>query len=143
VIERPFAVGDEVTLTLPMTPRWTFPDQRIDAVRGCVAVERGPLVMCVESVDLPEGRHVDVIEVDPSVAPNDAGGSVVVSGRLLDPADAPWPYGARGSVAAGTGGDADRTDVRLTPYHDWGNRGPSTMRVWMPTVTTEARTAGS
>ncbi|WP_346335416.1 hypothetical protein [Microbacterium testaceum] len=23
--------------------------------------------------------------------------------------------------------------VALVPYHDWGNRGPSTMRVWIPT----------
>ena len=42
VVERPFAVGDEITLTLPMSPRWTRPDPRIDAVRGCIAVERGP-----------------------------------------------------------------------------------------------------
>ena len=69
VVERPFAVGDEVTLTLPMAPRWTLPDPRIDAVRGCVAVERGPLVMCAESVDLPGERHVDVLRVDPSVPP--------------------------------------------------------------------------
>ena len=71
VVERPFAVGDEVTLTLPMAPRWTRPDPRIDAVRGCVAVERGPLVLCAESVDLPGDRHVDLLRVDPSVPPRD------------------------------------------------------------------------
>ena len=82
VVERPFRPGDEVTLVLPMAPRWTRPDPRIDAVRGCVAVERGPLVMCAESVDLPGGRHVDALRVDPSVPPRDADGAVVVAGRL-------------------------------------------------------------
>jgi DUF1680 family protein len=133
-VEWPFAVGDEITLSLPLVPRWSWPEPRIDAVRGCVAVERGPIVMCVESTDLPPGRHVDVVAVDTSVAPREVDGEVVVSGRLRDPIDATWPYGARGTVAAGADGDAEAIDVRMTAYHDWGNRGPSTMRVWIPTV---------
>jgi hypothetical protein len=53
VVERSFAVDEVVELELDVTPRWTWPDPRIDSVRGCVAAERGPLVLCVESVDLP------------------------------------------------------------------------------------------
>jgi uncharacterized protein len=26
----------------------------------------------------------------------------------------------------------DELDVPLVPYHDWAERGPSTMRVWLP-----------
>jgi uncharacterized protein len=130
VVERPFQVGDDVTLTLPMTPRWTWPDPRIDAARGCVAVERGPLVLCVESVDLPEARHVDHVRVDPAVPPRDEDG-VVVSGRLLDPPDGAWPYfDGEGERAA----EGEDVDVPLVPYNSWANRGPSTMRVWLPTV---------
>ncbi len=129
VVERPFQPGDEVTLTLPMAPRWTRPDPRIDAVRGCVAVERGPLVLCAESVDLPGGRHVDSVRVDPSVPPREAGDAVVVAGRLVEPVDRPWPYGGDEDDPA-----ADAVDVPLVPYHTWANRGPSTMRVWLPTV---------
>jgi DUF1680 family protein len=130
VVERPFQVADEVTLVLPMTPRWTRPDPRIDAVRGCVAVERGPLVMCVESVDLPGGRHVDALRVDPSAPPCDVADAVVVAGRLVEPADQPWPYLADGEEPA----SGDVIDVPLVPYHTWANRGPSTMRVWLPTT---------
>ena len=46
-----FQPGDVVELALPMEPRFTVADPRIDAVRGCVAVERGPEVLCLESVD--------------------------------------------------------------------------------------------
>jgi uncharacterized protein len=90
VVGWPYAVGDEVTLTLPVTPRWTKPDPRIDAIRGCVAVERGPIVMCAESVDLPAGRHVDVLRIDPSVPPRDENGTVVVAASFVDVGDSPW-----------------------------------------------------
>jgi uncharacterized protein len=135
VVEWPYAVGDEVTLSMPVGARWTRPDPRIDAIRGCVAVERGPIVMCAESVDLPDGRHVDVLRVDPSVPPRDEDGSVMVAARYVDPPDQPWPYGEEMGIGPGDGhaGSVD-VAVALTPYHEWANRGPSTMRVWIPTT---------
>jgi DUF1680 family protein len=120
-------VGDEVTLTLPLVPRWTAPDPRIDAARGCLAVERGPVVLCAESVDLPGGTDVSALRVDPSTPPRDDDGSVVVSGRLIDPTDGSWPYGNEPGAPHG-----DAVTVPLVPYHQWANRGPSTMRVWLP-----------
>ena len=135
VVEWPFAVGDEVTLTVPVVPRVTTPDPRIDAIRGCVAFERGPVVMCAESVDLPGGRHVDALRVDASVPPRDDDGSVVVAARLVDPPEQPWPYGEGAGLDPDDAGH-DTVELTLTPYHSWANRGPSTMRVWIPATTT-------
>ena len=132
VIERPFTVGDEVSLRLPLTPRWTLPDPRIDAIRGCAAVERGPLVMCAESVDLPGERHVDELRVHTAVAPLEQDGSVAVSAQFLDPVDDGWPYSDAAAHAAPALSDA--VEVPLVPYNRWANRGPSTMRVWLPTT---------
>jgi DUF1680 family protein len=128
-VEWPFAAGDEVTLDLPMRPRWTAPDPRIDAVRGCIAAERGPIVYCAESVDLPDGSDVGVLTVDPTVSPRDVDGDVIVTARLAQPEEPSWPY----QDAPRTDALNDPIDVVLHPYHDWGNRGPSTMRVWLPT----------
>ena len=50
-LRRYWAVGDEVVLELPVRARRTTPDDRIDSVRGCVAIERGPLVYCFEQLD--------------------------------------------------------------------------------------------
>ncbi|MBE1489389.1 DUF1680 family protein [Plantactinospora soyae] len=125
--------GDEVVLSLPMAPRFTHPDARIDAVRGCVAVERGPLVFAVESVDLSGGENVDELLVDTSQPPMLAGGRVVVCCRRLDPADHHWPYGG-GEAASTTTPRGDLLEVPLIAYHAWANRGPSTMRVWLPTI---------
>jgi DUF1680 family protein len=135
-VEWPFATGDEVTLDLDMAPRWTFPDRRIDAVRGCAAVERGPLVFCAESVDLPAGAALDDLEVDPSVAPRDGeGGAVVVAGTLRPGDGEGWPYTAGGAVAGGASGPGAAGQIELHPYHEWATRGPATMRVWIPTNT--------
>ncbi|WP_189863953.1 glycoside hydrolase family 127 protein [Streptomyces poonensis] len=139
-VTRVFRPGDEVRLDLPMTPRWITADPRVDAVRGTVAVQRGPLVYCAESVDLPAGRDVEAIRVDTSAEPEDGphgdGGTVVVPGELTAPDGvraAPWPYRPLGGLPAAR--SAEPAGIVLVPYHSWANRGPSTMRVWLPTTT--------
>jgi uncharacterized protein len=127
-VKRVFQAGDEIVLDLDVTPRWSYPDPRIDATRGCVAVERGPIVMCLESVDLPGDANVDVVQVTPESGIEESDGALTVSGRIVELNDDRWPY--RGSRTAPAREDDRR--LSLTPYQSWGNRGPSTMRVWMP-----------
>ncbi|WNM23740.1 glycoside hydrolase family 127 protein [Demequina capsici] len=125
------SVGDVVTLSLDVAPRLTWPDRRIDAMRGTVAVERGPLVLCLESTDLPEGASFEdasILASEPVLAEADGasvtlrlGDGTVASGGL--PA-----YGSAPSVAATT----TTAQVPLVPYHRWGERLPSQMRVMLP-----------
>ncbi|MFI8893460.1 glycoside hydrolase family 127 protein [Streptomyces paradoxus] len=133
-VTRAFRPGDEIRLELPVRPRWITADPRVDAVRGTVAVQRGPLVYCAESVDLPDGHDVDAIRVDPSAPPEDGpDGTVVTAGHLTaydGQRDGAWPYRPLGTAPATA--SADRTGIVLVPYHSWANRGPSTMRVWLP-----------
>jgi DUF1680 family protein len=128
VVRRRFRAGDTVTVDLPMTARFVTPDPRIDAVRGQVAVERGPLVLALESVDLPAGEVGDVC-VDTATAPEPTGlgARVRLSRTVADPAD--WPYGTADDRGARV---EDLGLVDLVPYASWANRGPSTMRVWIP-----------
>ena len=72
----------------------------------------------------------------PSVPPRDDDGSVVVAARLVDPPDQPWPYGDERGHRSATTPSHDTVEVTLTPYHSWANRGPSTMRVWIPATNT-------
>jgi len=127
--------GDEVVLRLPMEPRFTYPDPRIDAVRGCVAVERGPLVMALESVDVPAAASVNELRVDATRPPRVVDGRVVVRCRRLSAHDQDWPYSARTDERQEPRPDqaVELGDVPLVAYHAWANRGPSTMRVWLPT----------
>ena len=125
-ITRAFQQGDVIELFLPIEPRFTWPHPSIDAVRGQVAVESGPLVLALEDVDLPDGVTVDRVTVDTSVAPTRTSSGAAVSLRLHPPQATDWPFGAAES-SAGAPLEAD-----LIPYFRWANRGPSTMRVWLP-----------
>ncbi|HEX6335858.1 MAG TPA: beta-L-arabinofuranosidase domain-containing protein [Jiangellaceae bacterium] len=128
-VRRRFEPGDTVRLELPIEPRWTAADPRIDAVRGTVAVEHGPLVLCAESTDLPGDVEIDAVQVDPREAPRVQDGKVVAQGSLRKADDAAWPY--QESTDRPASGRHD-TGIPLVPYHTWANRGPSTMRVWLP-----------
>jgi DUF1680 family protein len=138
LVRRAFRSGDVVELQLPMAPRLGRADPRIDAVRGCQVVERGPEVLCLESVDLApatQGRITDVADVrlDPASPPRTVDGVVVVTLRGISPATGDWPYTAP-PVAGGDSEAEPAVEVPLVPYHQWAERGPSTMRVWLPVV---------
>lgn len=125
VLTRDWTAGQEIRLELPTQPRFTWPDPRIDAVRGCVAVERGPLVLCAESL----GDHdLDALRVCVGHSPEQAGDGAVVRARFESLLDSSWPYG---EPPARTG---TSVPLHLTPYHRWARRGPSTMRVWLPSA---------
>ncbi|MCS5486347.1 glycoside hydrolase family 127 protein [Curtobacterium flaccumfaciens pv. beticola] len=127
-VTRRFAAGDRIVLDVPISARITVPDPRIDAVRGTVAVERGPLVYALESLEA--GTDVRDVLVPAGAEPVDHGADDV---RLpVRSLAAPEPDG----LPYGAGPDAlpvdDPREVRLVPYATWGNRGPSTMRVFLP-----------
>ncbi|MDF2738873.1 MAG: hypothetical protein K0S88_239 [Actinomycetia bacterium] len=121
-LSRRWAVGDTVTLELDLPVRVTEPDPRVDAVRGCVAVERGPLVYCLESADLPPGTELEALRWDPgrepAAAPRPDLGEAVVG--ITVPLVGPGPDGPA-ALSAGA-----------VPYFAWANRGAGAMRVWIP-----------
>ena len=115
--------GDEIVLRLPMAPRFVHPDPRIDAVRGCVAVEQGPLVLCTEAP--PDGLDLDAVRVRTD-RPIESG---TVAALIEEQDRDAWPY--REAVPHT---DRRPVSVPLVPYHRWGRSGPVTMRVWLPTA---------
>jgi DUF1680 family protein len=135
-LTRTWRAGDTVTLELDMTPRIVFGHPRIDAVRGCAAIERGPLVYCLEGADAPPGARVDDLHLDPGGAlravqrPDLLGGIVAIeaAGTHRPASDDEWPYGAPRN---GTG---TPLSLLAVPYSHWGNRGAGGMRVWTPVV---------
>jgi len=132
-VRRVFAAGDRIVLDVPVSARTTVPDPRIDAVRGTVAVERGPLVYAVESTDA--GVDVRDLLVPVGAEPVDHGADdvrlAVRTVAVPEPTGLPYRDGADG-VGTGTVPSGEPREVRLVPYATWGNRGPSTMRVFLP-----------
>jgi DUF1680 family protein len=104
-----------------MAPRVTVPDPRVDAIRGCVAIERGPLVYCLEAADLPAGVELEDIRV----------GQPILADTGRDDI-APSVVGVH--LATGSNDEAN-----AVPYFAWANRRQGAMRVWIPTGEGEPR----
>jgi DUF1680 family protein len=139
-LSRRWLAGDRVIFRLAMPPRMTVPDPRIDAIRGTLALERGPLVYAVEDADLPAGRTVESVEVPANTSLATETGSQLGLGELTcltldatlrdDPPPAGWPY--RGSEKPAMAAPVTRARVRAVPYQVWANRPGLGMRIWLP-----------
>jgi DUF1680 family protein len=115
-ITRHWSEGATVDLDFDMPVKALAADPRVDAVRGCVALTRGPILYCVEGLDVGTGASLDdvLIDVKRLPAPDssvDGIAPVVLSG-----------------VASGPAGDVALSAI---PYFRWANRGPQPMRVWL------------
>ena len=126
VLTRRWKAGDTVQLSLPMPVRRIVSDERVAANRGRVALERGPIVYAVESVDNGGDVFNIVLPDDAALSakhrPDLLGGVTVITGRAVGL----YP------------GDDGRTvvtrekDFLAVPYNVWSNRGEDRMAVWLP-----------
>jgi DUF1680 family protein len=137
-LRREWRTGDVVVLTMPMPARLLRANPKVDAVRGTVAVARGPILYCLESAGQPVDDVVERVEIDTSSQIQPVAGEGLAdvpvflraSGRLI-PVDESL-YTER---AASSG--ADSVSLTLIPYFRWGNREPGAMRVWIPEAAVE------
>lgn len=133
VIDRSWHDGDTVKMTLEMPVTVMESDARVRDVYGSVAVTRGPIVYCIESVDNPD---VSVLETCLSPEKFDEartdqlGGVVTLRGEGMTAEQS----GIGGPLYRPVGRTKYReTPLTLIPYYAWANRGgESKMTVWMP-----------
>ena len=135
-IARRWSPGDTLDLDFDMQPRLTESDPRVRENVGRAAVERGPLVYCLESPDLPAVESLAAVRLN-----RQAGFSAQFRRDLLDgvvtlrhrgflveqPPDAPL-YRPLAPASA----PAKPIELTLIPYYAWANRGQSRMEVWLP-----------
>ena len=137
---REWAPGDTVLLTLEMAPVAIAPDPRIDAVRGSLALERGPLVYAVEDADLRAGESIESVEIEAESNLNSEVRSESGLGELTwlsfegivrsDPPHPASPYRHAKDRVGAESQEARR--LRALPYFAWANRPGLGMRVWIP-----------
>jgi DUF1680 family protein len=134
-LRRVWHPGDTVELDMAMPVRLMEANPLVEETLNQIAVQRGPLVYCLESTDLPRGSRLLDIHVPADVdlvARYDErflDGVVVLEGQALLRPEGPW----NGSLYRDLRPTAAKTQkIRLVPYFAWGNRGPSEMTVWMP-----------
>ena len=131
-VSRTWTSDDVVQLDLPMPiVRIASNPHVVDNV-GRIALQRGPLVYCLETADNPEGVLDLVIPADaPLKAEQRAdllGGVTVIRGTAKRVSAAKW-----GDDLYRPAGAAAWHDVPFTaiPYYAWDNRTPGEMIVWI------------
>lgn len=133
-IDRRWKKGDKVEVHFDMEPRIVKANNKVEADRGRIAVERGPIVYCAEFPD----NNFDIFSVFMNRNPKF---EVVEKPDLL--------YGINQlKTGAQTLGYDDQgrlttTDVSLTliPYYAWAHRGSGAMEVWLPQELSASRPA--
>jgi hypothetical protein len=118
-----------------MRPRLVEAHPLVEETRNQVAVMRGPLVYCLESIDLPKVTSVQAVAVPrgtrftPRFDRDLLGGVVVLEGKAeAAPATAWGDELYRDFKPSAT----RSLHIKLIPYYAWANRGKSEMTVWMP-----------
>ncbi|MBO0834506.1 MAG: glycoside hydrolase family 127 protein [Actinobacteria bacterium] len=143
LLRRRWQSGDVLEMSLDVRPRLTYPSRRIDALRGTVAVERGPLVYCFEQADQSADMSLEDLAVSPgpiaeraTSIPGVGPTTLLEAGAVhLAPTDAEGlPY-----LPHPDPGPVDRPAVAVAvPYFQWDNRDGRAMRIWMPVRRTDS-----
>jgi DUF1680 family protein len=132
-IRRKWSAGDVVELELPMPPRLVEANPFVEEARNQAAVVSGPIVYCLESVDLPNGVRVSDVFLprDMKLTPqrDESSPFVALRGRALALPAGKWSDDLYREVAATP---ARPIDVLFVPYFAWDNRGESEMTVFLP-----------
>ena len=116
IVRRNWRPGDRIEFTLPMPVRRVHADPRVAADRDRVALQRGPVLYCLEGVDLP-GVDLGTVRLPADSvlravpAPDLFGGVTVLQGQVLV--------------------GEERKDAQWIPYGCWANRGVTPMAVWL------------
>jgi hypothetical protein len=143
-IKRRWAAGDTVELKLNMKPQVLEASRRVVEDFGRVAVQRGPLVYCLEQLDQPTG--VALYDVTLDLRKKNSGEfqeefrSDLLGGIIV--------LKHAGAVEEGSGSgmklysaytpDAPKSravELNFIPYYAWANRTATPMQVWTPVST--------
>jgi DUF1680 family protein len=139
-IKRIWKAGEVLTFDFSMSPFLVEADPRVDAVRGCLAIQRGPIVYCLEEHDQGKGINLLDVEIDPSSKLIERwqadllGGVVTVQVNGYQRSRSDWSGNElyRPVVSGRKGKSARKIKLKAVPYYAWGNRGLKSMRVWIP-----------
>lgn len=121
-IHKTWNSGDKIELELPMEVQTIKAHPAVKADSGKIALQRGPLVYCLEWTDQP---NIDLW----NIAINRQKGFKIYSDNSL----LPGCFNIQGEACRLDNSKAnDCFEFKAIPYFLWAHRGKGSMRVWMP-----------
>jgi len=124
-ITRKWKKGDKVSIHFDMEARTVRALNLVEADRGMVSVERGPIVYCAEWPDNDFDISTAILNQNPTFETIEKSDLLYGITELKTQAQ---------TLAFGKDGKLSTKDVGLTliPYYAWCHRGSGKMRVWLP-----------
>ena len=124
-IDRKWKKDDKVQIHFDMEPRTVRANHKVEADRGMISVERGPLVYCAEHPD----NKFDIMGVLVNQEPKFTLGKGEIAGipiqTLITDAQT-LNFNKQGRL------ETQNQTLTLIPYYAWCHRGSGKMRVWLP-----------
>jgi DUF1680 family protein len=136
-LTRRWQQGDTVELDLPMPVRRVAAHEKVQANTGRIALQRGPLVYCLEWPDHTADHNggkvrnlllPDEAPITPTPRPDLLGGLVALQSTATA-----YSADAAGNVTT------QPVPVLAIPYYAWAHRGPGEMTVWLPNTLSAVR----
>jgi len=133
--------GDKVRLVFPMPVRMLQSHPHVLNNRGRVALQRGPLIYCIEQADNVGTDVWDVLLTEdetalkPQFVPDLLNGVVVLRGQALaqrTSEEYKWNTRLYTPYAPLDPSNVRPAEITAIPYYAWANRKPGPMLVWLP-----------
>jgi len=141
-IRRRWSPGDKFSLSFDLVPQLIEANARVVENRGRVALQRGPLVYCLEQLDQPEGTSLADVSVRTGSRNSGGGFAESFEKDLLGGVMVLRHEGAVSETSAARrslyfstdapAGSSSNLELKFIPYYAWANRRPTPMQVWTP-----------
>nr|MBB6138032.1 hypothetical protein [Mucilaginibacter sp. X5P1] len=135
-ITRNWKAGDQLELQLPMPVKMMEANPLVEETRNQVAVKRGPIVYCLESVDLPKGKKIADIALSskanlkPQLIKIANSDIMSLNGFADVRNENNWNNSLYKEVSLAN--INTKLNIQLIPYYAWDNRGHVNMETWIP-----------
>ncbi|HEV8282915.1 MAG TPA: glycoside hydrolase family 127 protein [Chitinophagaceae bacterium] len=136
VYSKLWRAGDKIELVLDMPAKLLESNPLVEETKNQVAVKRGPIVYCLESVDMQAKEKFFDISIPSSIKFHPApmkinnGNVIALEGEARILQNNNW----KNTLYKEVNTIMKPVKIKLIPYYAWANRGPSDMTVWMPLI---------
>ena len=130
LLHRVWQSGDTVVLRLAMPVHRIYSDRRVSSSAGKVALQRGPIVYCLEEVDNSTGLNAVILPREAKLE-TDFEESLLGGIATISAAAHKIDRAAEDSLYSTNSGTLTATTVKAVPYAFWGNREQGEMLVWI------------
>ncbi len=133
VIDREWKQGDKLNVNIPMDIKRVTSRPEVKANCERVALQRGPIIYCVEGID-NTGRALNI------VLPKAADLSTIAQTILTEKVVSIQAEATVLTVSAdGETVHTEKKKITAVPYYTWNNRGAGQMLVWLPEKITDVK----